>query len=514
MTFQARSRARTCGCPTPSRVCHERHAVCRLAQPGGSEERGRRHGPAPRGSHGEPVCAPARPRRIGALGDGRSMRRAERWITRVRLTVPSFGVTAALRRGLPPRDAVTRVLACRAGSSTASPRARRSSPTAAWARSSRGAVPRLRCPEEANLRAPESVVAVHVELHRGRRRADRDEHLRRQPPQARRALPRGRARADQLGRRQARPRGARGLRHATSSSPARSARSASSRCSTPRSTRPLFAEQARVLEGRGVDLFMVETFFDLDELVAAIEAVRSVSSLPIVALLTFDEDAETLGGVGAAAAADRLARARRRRDRDEPRRRPARGARRARGDGRRRAAARRAAEHRPREPGRRPRHLPARDARVLRRVRRARAARSAPRMIGGCCGTTPAADRGDPRRGRGGARARARRSRSPSASSPRRAERRRARPALARALREGEWVVSVAARPAARAARYDALLEVARGAQGLRARSASSTSTTTRWRAPRMNALMAVGRDRARRAGSRRSRTSRRATRR
>src|SRR5205807_8954863 len=31
-----------------------------------------------------------------------------------------------------------------------------------------------------------------------------------------------------------------------------------------------FAEQARVLDGRGVDLFMVETFFDLDEVTTAI----------------------------------------------------------------------------------------------------------------------------------------------------------------------------------------------------------------------------------------------------
>ena len=69
----------------------------------------------------------------------------------------------------------------------------------------------------------------------------------------------------------------------------------------------LFAEQARILEGRGADLFMVETFFDLDELVTAIEAVQGVSSLPIVALLTFDEDGQTLGGVSARDAADRLA---------------------------------------------------------------------------------------------------------------------------------------------------------------------------------------------------------------
>ena len=41
-----------------------------------------------------------------------------------------------------------------------------------------------------------------------------------------------------------------------------------------------FAEQAAVLEGRGVDLFMVETFYDLAELEQAVEAVRSVSSSP------------------------------------------------------------------------------------------------------------------------------------------------------------------------------------------------------------------------------------------
>src|SRR5436305_996997 len=70
---------------------------------------------------------------------------------------------------------------------------------------------------------------------------------------------------------------------------------------------PVFAEQAALLEGRGVDLFMVETFFDLDELTTAIEAVQGVSSLPIVAMLTFDEDAETFGGVSAHDAVERLA---------------------------------------------------------------------------------------------------------------------------------------------------------------------------------------------------------------
>ena len=50
------------------------------------------------------------------------------------------------------------------------------------------------------------------QLHQRRRRADRDEHVRREPPEARRALPRGRPRRDQRGGGQARPRRAPGLR--------------------------------------------------------------------------------------------------------------------------------------------------------------------------------------------------------------------------------------------------------------------------------------------------------------
>ena len=55
-----------------------------------------------------------------------------------------------------------------------------------------------------------------------------------------------------------------------------------------------------------MDLFSVETFFDLAELESAIAAVRSVSSLPILAMLTFDEQAETLAGVTARDAVNRL----------------------------------------------------------------------------------------------------------------------------------------------------------------------------------------------------------------
>src|SRR6266536_1982652 len=52
---------------------------------------------------------------------------------------------------------------------------------------------------------------------------------------------------------------------------------------------------------------MVETFYDLEELVDAIDGIREVSTLPIVALLTFDEGAVTLAGVTAQEAAERLA---------------------------------------------------------------------------------------------------------------------------------------------------------------------------------------------------------------
>jgi homocysteine S-methyltransferase len=53
-------------------------------------------------------------------------------------------------------------------------------------------------------------------------------------------------------------------------------------------------------------VFLVETFYDLDELETAIRAVQDVSSLPIVAQLTFDEDAQTLAGVSAREALERL----------------------------------------------------------------------------------------------------------------------------------------------------------------------------------------------------------------
>jgi len=58
-----------------------------------------------------------------------------------------------------------------------------------------------------------------------------------------------------------------------------------------------FAEQARALVEGGVDLFILETFRDVNEMGAAIRAVRSVCSLPIVAQMTTEEDGNTSDGV-------------------------------------------------------------------------------------------------------------------------------------------------------------------------------------------------------------------------
>ncbi|MGH9729362.1 MAG: bifunctional homocysteine S-methyltransferase/methylenetetrahydrofolate reductase [Candidatus Acidiferrales bacterium] len=58
----------------------------------------------------------------------------------------------------------------------------------------------------------------------------------------------------------------------------------------------IFREQATALEERGVDLFILETFSELEEILAAIDAIRSFSKLPIVAQLTYSEEGSTVDG--------------------------------------------------------------------------------------------------------------------------------------------------------------------------------------------------------------------------
>ncbi len=166
------------------------------------------------------------------------------------------------------------------------------------------AVPRLRCPEEANLRAPDAVVSLHVGfINAGAELIETNTYGANRRKLSQHFL------EDELEQ-----------INSTAVKLARTARETTGRDvfiagsigplgepTASRLRRELFGEQAQVLEGRGADLFMIETFYDLDELVDAVEAVRASSSLPIVALMTFDEGAETLAGVTAREAADRLA---------------------------------------------------------------------------------------------------------------------------------------------------------------------------------------------------------------
>jgi methionine synthase / methylenetetrahydrofolate reductase (NADH) len=165
------------------------------------------------------------------------------------------------------------------------------------------AVPRLRSPEEANLRAPDAVVSLHVSfINAGAELIETNTF-----GANRRKLGHHFLEDELEGINSAGVKLARDAREVTG----RDVFIAGSigplgEPATSRVRRELFAEQAAVLDGRGADLFMVETFYDLEELVDAIEAVREVSQLPIVALLTFDESAETLAGVTAAEAAERI----------------------------------------------------------------------------------------------------------------------------------------------------------------------------------------------------------------
>src|SRR5712691_4122799 len=155
------------------------------------------------------------------------------------------------------------------------------------------AVDRLRCPEEANLKAPEAVLDVHLGYIRagaelietntfGANRTKLAEHFLE-------------GEFEQI--------------NSTAVKLAREAREISGKeVFIAGSIGPGgdYAEQARVLEGRGADLFFVETFSEVDDLEAAVAALRSVSSLPIVALMSFDSAGDTLAGVSAAQAAARL----------------------------------------------------------------------------------------------------------------------------------------------------------------------------------------------------------------
>lgn len=68
----------------------------------------------------------------------------------------------------------------------------------------------------------------------------------------------------------------------------------------PEEMRDIFLEQSAALEERGVDFFILETFYDTEELIAAIDAIRAFSRMPIVANMTFSDEGTMLDGTRAA----------------------------------------------------------------------------------------------------------------------------------------------------------------------------------------------------------------------
>jgi len=79
-----------------------------------------------------------------------------------------------------------------------------------------------------------------------------------------------------------------------------------SRHPAPEEIQDTFHEQALALEERGVDFYILETFSYIEELLLAIEAIRSFSGLPIVAQLTYAEEGTTYGDVRPTDAATQL----------------------------------------------------------------------------------------------------------------------------------------------------------------------------------------------------------------
>src|SRR5579859_113323 len=64
----------------------------------------------------------------------------------------------------------------------------------------------------------------------------------------------------------------------------------------PADARAAFLEQTEALLQTGVDLLLLETFSDLAEMREALGAVRSVTDLPVIALMTFGDDGTVASG--------------------------------------------------------------------------------------------------------------------------------------------------------------------------------------------------------------------------
>lgn len=75
---------------------------------------------------------------------------------------------------------------------------------------------------------------------------------------------------------------------------------------TAEQARQAFTEQVQALCEAGIDLIILETFSDLNEMLVALEVARQACSLPVVASLTYTRDDRTLLGESPTAAAHKL----------------------------------------------------------------------------------------------------------------------------------------------------------------------------------------------------------------
>jgi 5-methyltetrahydrofolate--homocysteine methyltransferase len=67
-----------------------------------------------------------------------------------------------------------------------------------------------------------------------------------------------------------------------------------------------YAEQAQALSESGVDVLVIETHFALEEAQAAVEGARQVSQLPLVVSFSYDRGVRTMMGVKPAQAAEKF----------------------------------------------------------------------------------------------------------------------------------------------------------------------------------------------------------------
>jgi methionine synthase / methylenetetrahydrofolate reductase(NADPH) len=161
------------------------------------------------------------------------------------------------------------------------------------------ALPRARCPEEANLLAPELVLRHHLEFIRAGADIIQTNSYGANPVKlGQHTLDDSFEQINQAAvkiAREAREVSGRDILIAGSIGPLGVA---AEHLGDTRAD--LYAAQARLLEGRGVDLLVLETFTSLEELRWAVAAVRAATALPLIAQVTVQDDAETITGSRAA----------------------------------------------------------------------------------------------------------------------------------------------------------------------------------------------------------------------